>query len=1591
MTDNIGEITLICDDSIKNGEIDIEKVKPWLDKAMTAISNAQSALDKDISVSGFAEATGCLTTSISNFENIIHLCDDFVEHAQSDFDYITSRILNPGSNISTENTLTIEQASNQSKIENVDTNKRTNSQSDNRNDTLTKAEYVELLSMVSDKSKEELEKEYDMLLLYSSYQSETEMEMDDIYSIIDNDDLSQEDKEYINGQLEKGNVRAAMQYIIVKITEKEVESLQDEKKKIQNRLNEINATGDPTRTTIPAQNTEEVKELNKRLSEIKEIEKKLNQYKLANKEWEYDCYFKKREEEEFQKTIVPYLFFSLATNYYKQNDNEDYLLSIDLISKVLYDGSFLSWLKSDECNISNKDELIEYYNTYLDGKDENMVLMEYDDSLISGFTNYLGIGENSYNLTEEEKEVLAYIYLTEGEEAAQEFINTFKQTMNMRDGIEMALQIFNNIVTASNNGVGVLGAGWEGIKLGTSEWFAKIAEIMNKDGIMTAEEYAALYINNLLCSASYLSEISKEGLEKLGIDDNTISVLLERVNNGEKITYLDVLYINGQIDEETYNSLKELEDDPNINEFIKRNQTQGAVGLTHMEWLNYAFNAGIATGNMLPSIALSIMTNNILGAVGTTKDVAEKLGKLMAALGMSTYAYSANKSESIREGYDYGVSVIYSLLAAAGESITEYFIGGVPFISKGVDWLKINPTDSATKQIIKALLSWIIVDPLLEITQEELQDIVWNPLMMVLAGGDVNFNASLEQMLQTAIVTYLSTFTLQGAASMVNVFMPLSFNALTTLKDLIIIKINNMEYELSFSDLLSCRDENTGKLSREKLMALLEEKHQNMTNDVTGVDSNVSFNNERITYNINGKEGNIDYNTLQEYLKNNELSFNNIDNEAINGLTQGELVNILLQMNNSFDGAVIVSELIGEDARALLIKLNEYAIADENLREAMNLQYTKLPELMYRIAALAPNGREIVTTLLNKIVLIGSEEEWKRLIGEKNVEEYSAGFHVQITGISYILIDSDLAWTLHTMVHEIMHGLGTIVNSTDTTDYTQLNEAMTDYFTIQTTKSGFMRKSGYCYGVILFHMLLEAQIPGLRTADFMDAYYKTHDLTSVKEAMDSLMGEGYFDNVFIQIFNPITEEEIIRAKKIIDDIIAKSQNNDTIILEDDLAKLNDNDEIHVTNEVKNEKEALALIDFVDFMKKVAKMTFMTMSNLLAGGLSNVPIGSDSDLNINSISSIENYMKNNNLQTIEDFMIWSGLDIVPTVLLTQNGFNARNQVHFDQATGNFYIIYDGNNVIVPIDYINDSENNANLRYVNVKTRNGKDVVLDLSSGNVCSFVNINEINNYMNANGLQTIEDFMKSTKRDIVPIELLRSKSLRPSVDIHYDHSTGDFYIEVDGNKVIIHSNYINNPRANTDKRLSSTNIDGRNYWVDTMTGTMFLQNITITSRDWTHILYGIYENVMPKGGHSFFDLIKYRGNGSISVDTTTDASGKTIYTYTSGDLTIVIEDIRNGVLRGSWIDTNFSQNAKWNHTFFPSSWSIGDINNAINVASNSQPVAILCDGKPWSAHIGTYKDVDVVVVKDNNGRIITVYPLFPGDTFSYNGWVKIR
>ncbi len=163
----------------------------------------------------------------------------------------------------------------------------------------------------------------------------------------------------------------------------------------------------------------------------------------------------------------------------------------------------------------------------------------------------------------------------------------------------------------------------------------------------------------------------------------------------------------------------------------------------------YLFQAGTNIGNMLPSIAVSMLS----GGLGAPAAVTNVASGLTTALGSGGNAYG----EAKRQGYSELQSRTYGTLIGASEAALEKVLGGISELRGGA-----SVADKLLEKVSgieNGLARWALTGAVnigSEINEEEVQNFL-EPLFRTVIFGEEYKAPSIEELVDTAITTAIST------------------------------------------------------------------------------------------------------------------------------------------------------------------------------------------------------------------------------------------------------------------------------------------------------------------------------------------------------------------------------------------------------------------------------------------------------------------------------------------------------------------------------------------------------------------------------------------------------------------------------------------------------------------------------------------------------------------------------------------------------------------------------------------------------------------------------------------------------------------
>lgn len=509
----------------------------------------------------------------------------------------------------------------------------------------------------------------------------------------------------------------------------------------------------------------------RKLSEyLSEIQENFTSYKsgLRNQRYQYECQI---------KTIV------YADIDMEEVQNTEYNIN-DTIQSVLnhlYDSDGNILMLYNSWNVTGLGDIRTGDNCGLVYSNLNFLNFMYNDEGFREFYNsnyghypskqdiadfYLASSDlnNQFSLeircflymTDEQYQIYNYLYATERQEKANDYLNSIEDGINNQMGFERAKEMFINVYSNDTDFLKIMDSFGYGVENGVRGCFNNICTTFNKNATKTVDEYAAYYLCILYSCDLMTTEYSQEEFIQ-ACESGEIEITSEvyaALCNQESISVLDIKLASGEITEDEYNMWKELSEIPEYQELFEETNGKGSKGL------NLAFQVGSSVGNMLPSIAANMIISGPAGAGG---NAAAKLGKLAANVILFLNSYGGNYKQNVRLGYGQSQAQLASFLSATGEVGTEFLFGkiaGVGLSTNIESVLSELTTYTSIWQFLKYTALNIAKDIGGEILQEIGQDWFDKMLRSITLGEPVDFSSIKADAIETAIVTAFTTLIL---------------------------------------------------------------------------------------------------------------------------------------------------------------------------------------------------------------------------------------------------------------------------------------------------------------------------------------------------------------------------------------------------------------------------------------------------------------------------------------------------------------------------------------------------------------------------------------------------------------------------------------------------------------------------------------------------------------------------------------------------------------------------------------------------------------------------------------------------------------
>lgn len=175
----------------------------------------------------------------------------------------------------------------------------------------------------------------------------------------------------------------------------------------------------------------------------------------------------------------------------------------------------------------------------------------------------------------------------------------------------------------------------------------------------------------------------------------------------------------------------------------------------------YAYDATVTVGNMLPSI----LTSKLLGAAGIGAKFAQGVGAATVGISAGGNAYG----QALKEGYGESQAQTYGVLVGASEAALQYLIGGIGSLGGVTDDILLAKTKMIDSSLLR-LSAKFGIKLGSEVAEEELQNFLEPAFRTILFGEDYDA-PTIDEIVETAIVTALSTGVLEGGSTIATDFV----------------------------------------------------------------------------------------------------------------------------------------------------------------------------------------------------------------------------------------------------------------------------------------------------------------------------------------------------------------------------------------------------------------------------------------------------------------------------------------------------------------------------------------------------------------------------------------------------------------------------------------------------------------------------------------------------------------------------------------------------------------------------------------------------------------------------------------------------
>lgn len=314
-------------------------------------------------------------------------------------------------------------------------------------------------------------------------------------------------------------------------------------------------------------------------------------------------------------------------------------------------------------------------------------------------------------ISEDEMKIYNYIFMKEGRDSAENYLEDISDIINQRKGIVEASEFLFNLNDSSKFSQFFMALGG-GTGDGVKNFFDGVENAFNADGVKTNTQYKQMIIlqalNNML---------NNEEFVKSAKDSGYYDIIIEVVDkNRENLSETEI--------------------------FNQITQDHGEYG----QVLSTTYQFGTSFGNMLPAMTtamiVSAFATPMVGA-----EVAGTISSLASNTLMGVSSFGNAKNEMLIEGRSQTQSMWYAFLTASSEVGLQYFVGNIPGLN------------SKAKFALKEIIS--------EGVEEGLQSFLGRFITAVSTGEEINFDGLSEEMTQSFLMGCLMSTVLTGGQAII--------------------------------------------------------------------------------------------------------------------------------------------------------------------------------------------------------------------------------------------------------------------------------------------------------------------------------------------------------------------------------------------------------------------------------------------------------------------------------------------------------------------------------------------------------------------------------------------------------------------------------------------------------------------------------------------------------------------------------------------------------------------------------------------------------------------------------------------------------